>query len=297
MSVAVWRMRVLAVRRGDADGHEHPALRLESAIDREDVHQAAHEEPGAHEQDERQGDFGADEHAAEAVLSAIAGRPARAASECRQDVAERCPKCRDEARQHADRQRRRRRECDHPAVQGDLRQPRNAAGVDRLQHAQHPGRDEPAERGSGEAVDQRFGQPLAYQIRTRRPERRPHGVLAGPGRCAREQKIGHVHARDQEQQTGRPEQHPERPSQLIAGDPHLRRLHRGAEIFVRRVTSPRDPSRRARDPPGRRRRRRRASSGRSRCIPSWCDSRWAGARTARRLPRRRATAIPAAGSR
>ena len=62
------RRRVVA--DGHVDVHEHRMLGAESGVDREQLSKAPREQPGADEEDQRQGDLGDDEPAANPVTPA-----------------------------------------------------------------------------------------------------------------------------------------------------------------------------------------------------------------------------------
>ena len=126
----------------------------------------------------------------------------------------------------------------HPAVQGHVREPRDAGRRERLQGPQHPCRQEPAKDCAGHAVEQRFGQTLTQEIGPARAERDAHALSRLARRCAHEQQVGHVQTRNQQQQPDRAKQNPQRPPEWIGGDPCARRVQRRAETgIVLRVLS------------------------------------------------------------
>jgi hypothetical protein len=101
----------------------------------------------------------------------------------------------------------------------DLRQTRNAAGIEDLEQRHETGRHRQGQCRAGEAEDQRFGQPLADEIASPGAERGAHRRLARAEGGVRELQVGHVRTGNDQQQADRPEQQPECAANAGVGPP------------------------------------------------------------------------------
>ena len=125
------------LRRTARTLREETPLRLEAAFGRQHLDEAAHEQPGADEQHQRQRHFRGDERGADAIAAAIADRSALSLPHGRQDAAGGGVQRRNQTRQQPHEDRDAHREPDRPHIQRDLRQARNADvphGRHELQH-------------------------------------------------------------------------------------------------------------------------------------------------------------------
>ena len=196
--VAVARLRQQQLHRDRVLGGEARADALQPA-------EAADQQAGRGEQDQRQRDFGDDEdvagpRAASAAAAAIAvlERVARIRSRQLQG--------RQQAAQGAGQQRRQHREDQDAAIDVDGVEPRDLHRADADQRVDAPERDHGAGRAAGRGQRQAFNQQLAHDADPARAERGADRHLAAARGAARQQQVGDVGARDQQHGRHRAEQ-------------------------------------------------------------------------------------------
>jgi hypothetical protein len=155
------------------------------------------------------------------------------------------------------------RERDGAAIERDLAGPRRRARDQRGDTVDRPHRDQDPQPTAAQPEDQTLGDELADQPAPARAERVAHRDLAGPGLRAREQEVGDVDDRDQQDEQHRALQQPqgrrERSDQIgvertrLGADDH-RRQAPGRDQLVQQV----GPRPGLRDELGAERRERRA---------------------------------------
>ncbi len=176
--------------------------------------EAADQQPSADQQDQRKRQFGNHQQAAQPVprqiQTAIALSAAAAGFERGVQIHFHGAPGRREAEQHAGGQRNAERKRQHRAVDADILQARDIAGI-------HGAHDHKAGRGndqSGGAAEDRqqnaLGQQLPHQPLPARTQRGADGDFLFASRRARQQQVGHVGAGDQQDQRDRAEQHQQR---------------------------------------------------------------------------------------
>ena len=188
--------RKLHARREHAFGAEAEVVALQ-------LDEAAHQQTGAGQQDERQRHFGDDERAEHAVQSAAAGvTPAfaqRIARGARRD------ECGHETEEDAGQERSDHGERDHRHIERHLVEPRNRNAIahQREQATMTQRGDGQPRDATGGRENQTFGEHLAHQPPASRAERGAHAELALACRAPREQQVRDVHAgHEQHEQHG-----------------------------------------------------------------------------------------------
>ena len=116
-------------------------------------------------------------------------------------------------------------------MDGDLLNARQSRREQREEQLEQRIRGEDAERGAGNRERKGLEERLAHQRHARGAERGTNGEFSLPARGARQQKVGQIHAADQEQRPDRTQQHPEsRPDLRCKITEH--RLHKHADIGI-----------------------------------------------------------------
>ena len=190
---------VLVVGVRHAQREHETVFGLESSVDGHQLRETANEEPGAHEQDEREGDFAGDERRAEASLPAAVRLTvsfAERADDTGRRRLQRGSKARKQPGRHSDEPG----ESEHPKVQIGIRQPWDAGYRGRSNQAQSAVREGESQRHAEPAEQERLHQDEAHEARAACAERGANGDLALPGRTARQQQVRDVQARDQQQE-------------------------------------------------------------------------------------------------
>ena len=183
---------------------------VESRVDAREVPERPQHEPGAREQDQRERELTDDQRLAQALPSRAGRRRGPGRADHVVQVAFRDVRERREPEQHARREAGRDGEQQHSAVDAGVARERNrddTGGGDRDQRGVGEQHSEPRAEQRQEHSLRRERAREARQIRA---ERAADSDLALPRFGAREQQVGDVHARDQQQEGDRAEQHPER---------------------------------------------------------------------------------------
>ena len=141
---------------------------------------------------------------------------------------------RNERQQHRRNQRQADADPQQRAVDAEIERAHREARRIARDHRQHRPRDQHAEQRAGAAQQHAFGEQRAPQRAGARAKRRANRQLAFAAHRAREDQVGDVRARDDEDQAGRAEQHQQdrarRRGDLIA------QLHRvDAEVILHRI--------------------------------------------------------------
>jgi hypothetical protein len=200
-------VRVRRLRQREAERER--ALRVEAGVDVSQQREAPDQQPRPGEQHHRERDLADHERRAQADA-----RPAQdAAAALAQRLRRRAPAHLERgqrAEEQAGRERDERRERQHAAVDPDLGQARHALRLERQQRVDQAPGEERAERAAYQREQQALGEQLAHDAAAARPERRAQRELALARADAREQQVRDVHARHEQHQPDRAEQHEQR---------------------------------------------------------------------------------------
>ena len=203
---------------------------------------AADEEAGGRQQDERERDLGDDE----AVAQAMVGPGRRAAAPLLQrlvDVAARRQPGRQDAEQDAGEHRRARGEGEHRAIERH-RQAHLPGDLDaRAQRIGRPRGHQQAEATAGEPEQHALDQRLADHAEPRRPERGVQREVAGPADVARQLQVGQVGARDQQHAGRQPHREPRQQANRRIGPGRGERQDGDAAFAIRSGKVAREPRR------------------------------------------------------
>ena len=194
--------RVLASWQWNA--RDQNVLGVQPEIDRLQRDEAAHEQAGPHQQHQRQGHFDDDEHAAEPAAAEAAADPFAGILERFHHVAPGCLQCRhqpeEQRRHHRDEQA----ESEHRDVQPDDRLARDRAFGDERGDGFRPAvRKQAAESGAARREQHAFDQQLADDAPSAGAEGDANRHLSLARGRSREQHVGNVAARDEEEQSDR----------------------------------------------------------------------------------------------
>ena len=187
--------------------HRQHAPRLEPRVDALHVHEAAQQQPGAEEENDRQRDLRDDQRLPHAMARAPG---ARAAVRLQRFV--RIGPCGLKRRQDPDEQPRGCREREapqqHPAVDARSKiEHRELRGDQRRRRLQADVREQKPCGRAGEREEQALGQQVTREPPPPGAERKAHGQLALPRRRAREKQVREVGARDEEHERHGAEEH------------------------------------------------------------------------------------------
>ncbi len=193
------------------DLHGEDVVRCESWRDALQADEAADQQSGTNEQYERNGEFGDDEQATEAVafqIKTAIGRPAAAAGfEGRVWIEFDGAPRRSEAEEHAGRERKAECEGQNRAVDSDFIEARNVAGIHGADEHKAEASYEESGDASEEAEKHALRQELPRQAVPACSQCRANGDFLFTSRGASEQKVGDVGTGDQQDERYRPEQH------------------------------------------------------------------------------------------
>ena len=140
-------------------------------------------------------------------------------------------KRRNEAREDAGEQPHSQSESQHRHVDGDFGQTRNIPGVENLEQLDRAYGQQQTRPCAEEPQHERFGQKLADQTTSPRPECRADGRLSPAGGGACQEKMGQIHGSDQQNEPHSRQQDPERSTELSARHPFTRGLDEKAHGF------------------------------------------------------------------
>ena len=214
----------------------------EAEIDLRQLDQTVDGQPAAREERQRQRELRDDESATKQVTTAADGSPAllQGFIGVRSDRLPRRSAAEEHAAHHGDPEG----EQHDRHVQADIRfrrqgKRRHHRHDDLEEHPREPDAQRSANTGQHEALRQQ----LAEDLGRRRAERRPHRDLALTRGSARQEQVGDVGARDQENERDGAEQQPQATNRLLAEKVVLERLDARAPAFVRRRIRRRDVAR------------------------------------------------------
>ena len=183
------------------------ALRIESRIGALQVQCAAHEQPSADEQHERERHFRDHETLTNAVATTC--RRAAAFIECRTQIGRGRAQRGHEPRHDRTEQRGAGSEGQHPSIDTGLLEPRYALGAGRQKRRHPDSREENAQGGAECRQDERFGEELTQHAATARADRRAHRHPPRTESTSREKQVRDIAACDQHHQSDGAEQHEE----------------------------------------------------------------------------------------
>ena len=187
------------------EGHveEQPLVRHEPGVGVPEIRESSHEPARAGHQHDRQRDFGHGHRHEPARRAAAGARRARAVVHERFHIAaEQTNRWRKSDDRPGDDEHGERKEQDAPVERHGV-EARQLRRADREQRAETQRPDGDSDDRARGRQHHRLREELANQPAPSRAERRAHGHLARPRRAAREQQVGDVHAREEEQQPGR----------------------------------------------------------------------------------------------
>ncbi len=201
-------LAVLGAVGGDLHGED--VVGGEARRDGLQADETADEEPGADQQHQREREFGNHQQAAQAVArqtqTAVALTAAAGGFERRVQVHFDGAPGGGDAEEKAGDEGDAEGEGQNGAVDGDVLQPRNVAGIDGAHHVEGPLGDEEAGGAAHDGEQKAFGQQLADDAQAARAQRGADGDFLFAGGGAREQQVGDVGAGDQQNQRDRAEQ-------------------------------------------------------------------------------------------
>ena len=178
-----------------------PAIGDEAGISPPQVVEAANEPARTGDESNREGDL-RDRHRRQPARRAAAARRRPAAFvHQRLDVGGGEPQRRSESHEHAAHHERPEREQQDPAVERHGLEARQIRSTDREQSAHERIRRKDADHRAGGREQDRFGEQLPHDPAAPGANRDPHGHLAGARGTARQHQVGHVHAREHQQQS------------------------------------------------------------------------------------------------
>ena len=105
-------------------------------------------------------------------------------------------------------QREAKRECEHPAVERDLLQPRHARRAERDDGIAPPERDQESQKAAEQGDEHALDQELANDLSAIRAQRRAHREFPRPPGAAHGEKVREISAGNQQDQSNRAEQEP-----------------------------------------------------------------------------------------
>ena len=183
----------------------------ESRRDGFEAHEATDQQPGAGHQHQGKRQFGNHQEAAQPVPRqtqtsvTLPATPARL--ERRVQVHPQGAPRRRNAKQDARQDRNAEREGQNRTVDFDVVQSRDVAWIHGAYHVKRPARDQQADCATDHRHQQAFRKQLADDPRPARSQSGADGNFLLASRGAREQQVGYVRARDQQNQRHRAEQH------------------------------------------------------------------------------------------
>ena len=195
---------IQALRQFDAGCHH--TRRLESGVFPGESLDAAHEEAGCDEQHHGEADLGRDENAARERASRPPRRAPDAGLERRVQIGSRQDQRRHHPEDERGEKRRADRECEGAAIDGDLIEPRDFERRETDQQEHPDGGAGDADQRARQREHHALGQQLLDQAAAAGADGRPQRHLALAHGGARQKEVGHVDARDEEQQPHRAEQ-------------------------------------------------------------------------------------------
>ena len=188
---------------------KHQVLAIEAKPLLLEIQQAAREQSGADEQDERHRDLGGDEQFGRAETAPARCDASAAGFDCRDEIDAARPNGGREAEQDAGDERDRDRECEHAAVQLCVHR-RRRRHDQRQESTDRPACEDDAAQRAERREQQAFGEELPQEARAGCAERHPNGNFALPRGGAREQQVADVRARDQQHEQDDAEQDAQR---------------------------------------------------------------------------------------
>ena len=203
--------------RGQRQPRAHDALRIESRLDALKRNGAANEQARADEQHEGDRQLADDEAGAQPVAHAAHRGATSAFLEDRLHIGARRPDRGGEAEENGARQRDEQREPQHDRVERRLLEARHAIRRSRDEGLDAPGGEREPRGGGDQREDEALGQELPDHPAAAGAERGANRHLPGPRGPAREQQVGDVAARDQQDEADRPEQD-EEPLPVVADE-------------------------------------------------------------------------------
>ena len=191
--------------------HRHGVRRVETGIDVEQMLEAPHQEAGADQKHEREGDFDDDERAPRAIPARHGSRAAAFLERVVQagsGSGERGNGAEDQAAQ----QRRAEREGQDPAVDPDQLETLDGQplGGDGPEKMKPPPRQQQTADAARRGKHEAFGEQLPDEARASGAERRPDGKFPLSHRRAGQEQVRHVRARDEEHERDRAGEHQQR---------------------------------------------------------------------------------------
>ena len=222
-------------RRVEAEQHE--AVGLEAEGHGLQVGEAAHEQAGHHEQQQRERDLHADQGASHAQAVRPPGPDGGAGLQRAGHAGARQA----DGGHQADGEPREDRQSESEACrapsEAEIEHEGLALGGERQDGVGEPAREEQAGRSAEQRQQQALGQVLPHEPEGPRPQREPHGRLAAPGFRAREQQVRHVGAGDQQDEPHERTEDADRPPGLVVLEPVPPRSGAQAEhgVLVRLV--------------------------------------------------------------
>ena len=204
---------------------------MEPSVDLKQGSEAARQQDGADEENERQRDFGAHEGAPHEAFRLTRNKmsvtPPKYINKARIGDLKR----RNEAREDAGEQPHSQSESQHRHVDGDFGQTRNIPGVENLEQLDRAYGQQQTRPCAEEPQHERFGQKLADQTTSPRTECRADGRLSPACGGASQEKMGQIHGSNQQNEPHSRQQDPERSTELSARHPFTRGLDEKAHGF------------------------------------------------------------------
>ncbi|HEY7284130.1 MAG TPA: hypothetical protein VH497_01715 [Vicinamibacterales bacterium] len=181
---------------------------------RADVRQAFREQASRHEQRHRQRDLGCGEGEAEPRCRARTGRLPGRALQGRYEVGTRAVQRGKEAEQQTGTERERGSEQNGHRVQPGHDGVGGILGEDGQHQVERPLRHEETADSAEHREEAGFSKQLPHQLAASGADGEPHGHFTGPGRCARQQQVRDVRARDEQHERRHAEEQRQRRASL-----------------------------------------------------------------------------------
>ena len=218
--------------------HRQHSLGIESRIDGTQRDVGANQQRGADQQDQRERDFGDHEHGARLVLFESGTGSSGALLHDGAEVDASGTQGREQSEHEPGQQRHEGREGEHAAVDAHRRtvdaDAGNVAGIERQQGANADDAERQAEQTAQQRQHQALGHQLARDAAARGADRCANRDFALADGRAHEQQVGHVRARNQQHETHRAHQNPQRRSH-VAHDHLLQCLDAEPDLWRQRL--------------------------------------------------------------
>ncbi len=228
----MFRARVARLRQRDP--HRQHVRRVEADGDSLQRPEAPEHEASANEQQHRERHLRHDERVTEALAAAAARDALGAVLERVGQIDAQRAQRRREAEEHARQERDDSREDENGEVEPDARDARDVGWIPPRHQSDAGVRQAKAEDRARGGQHEALRQELTQHPHPVGPERRAHGHLALPRLGAREQQVRHVGAGDEQQETDRTEEQPDRASDGTDDFVGEREDH-GVELHLNRV--------------------------------------------------------------